>query len=276
MLFDKPILFEDAMQSAKVKALLPTTLSSAELAPIRRSVGRNALASARVYEARFLQDLADVVSATLQAKAQGGDGLNLPTARLQLREKLKAYGYTPPAGQEGRITDLTSDQRLNLMVQTQVDLNRGFGQYVQNEEPGILETWPAQELYRAEPRIEPRDWEEIWGEAAAKVDRLSLEAFKATGRFVALKSSPIWMTISDFGLPYPPFKFQSGMKVEDVERQDAIDLGLMTEDDRLEPLAPETIGFKASAEGLSEKVKKQLLDELGDGYVFKDGVLTTE
>jgi hypothetical protein len=278
MVFEKPILFEDAVRSAKVKALLPTTLSSAELAPIRLDIAKTALASARVYEARFLSDLASVVESMLSPlEREDGNiqGMNLAEARTNLKAKLKEYGYEPPEGERDRITDLSSDQRLNLMVETQVDLNRGYGQWRQGQDEDILDVWPAQELYRAEPREEPRDWDQIWDEAASRVDPAAHRVFKETNRKVALKDSPIWLTISDFGVPYPPFKFNSGMKVEDVERDAAISLGLMSPNRRVRPEeADHYRDFSISAPEVTPEMQEQILDTLGPEFAFKEGVLT--
>ena len=52
---------------------------------------------------------------------------------------------------------------------------------------------------------------------------------------IALKSDPIWYDISAFGQPYAPFDFNSGMDLRDVDRDEAVDLGLISEDDTEEP-----------------------------------------
>lgn len=271
MLFTQPILFEDAMRSAKAKAILPTTLSSKELAPLRGDIAQSAMLSARVYEGRLLSD----IQKTILDMLTPSESTNLATARTVLKEKLKSYGYTPPEGEQGRITDLSSDQRLNLIVETQTQLARGFGQWKQGQTEAILDLWPAQELYRGEPRIEPRIWPDIWQEAASEHDKKALAAFEATSRFVALKDSPIWVAISDFGLPYPPFKYQSGMKVEDVERDEAIELGLMDEQEKVNP-DERSFGedLEMSAEGLDEGMRSRILDQLGDDFEFRGDVLT--
>ena len=46
------------------------------------------------------------------------------------------------------------------------------------------------------------------------------------GRLIALKNDPVWLKISDFGHPHPPFAFDSGMDMVDVSRVDAVEFGL--------------------------------------------------
>ena len=46
------------------------------------------------------------------------------------------------------------------------------------------------------------------------------------GRMIALKDDPVWLKISDFGHPHPPFAFGSGMDMVDISRVEAVELGL--------------------------------------------------
>lgn len=82
---------------------------------------------------------------------------------------------------------------------------------------------PAQRLVRAGYRENPRDWEARWEEAWKKVggEGASREDM------VALNDSPIWAALSVFGLPYPPFDYDSGMVFESVDYDEAVELGLL-------------------------------------------------
>lgn len=51
------------------------------------------------------------------------------------------------------------------------------------------------------------------------------------GRMVAIKDDPIWIKISAFGNPFPPFDFGSGMGVRNISRKEALELGVLTETD---------------------------------------------
>lgn len=52
---------------------------------------------------------------------------------------------------------------------------------------------------------------------------------------IALKNDPIWEEISEFGLPYAPFDYNSGMDVKDVDYDEAVELGLIDEGETEKP-----------------------------------------
>ena len=60
---------------------------------------------------------------------------------------------------------------------------------------------------------------------------------------VALKSSGVWLALGDgaggysdtLGNPFPPFAYNSGYDVDEITREDAVALGLMSEDDEVQP-----------------------------------------
>ena len=82
---------------------------------------------------------------------------------------------------------------------------------------------------------------------------------------IALKSSPVWEAISAFGTPYPPFDFNSGMWVRDIDRLEAIDLGLMGEADTAEPVVEKfNARLEASARGLQPELLESLRQSFGD------------
>lgn len=121
-------------------------------------------------------------------------------------------------------TVLQKDSRLKLVLSTNVDLARGYGQWKQGQSKFVLKEFPAQELYRAERRKEPRDWPKIWAAAGGKFYPGASDY--AQGRMIALKNDPIWVHISAFGLPYAPFDFNSGMALKDVDVTESKKLGV--------------------------------------------------
>lgn len=272
MLLTEPKLMSEALRDRRVRALLPTTLGFEELQRLRPEIFKRAVVSARVYETSVLNRLANVVKSLISPAGnfEGQQGHNLATARESIRHELRAAGYRPD--QPGTITDLTSDQRLNLTIRTNADMARGFGQWKQGQDDELLDLWPAQELYRGEDRDEPRDWPAIWTAAATETDLTALEVYHRTGRFIALKDSPIWLAISDFGQPYPPFKFQSGMWVRDIDAPTARDLGFTWETIKTEDREFDE-GFETSVEDIPDDMREQILADLGDDYEIADGVL---
>lgn len=115
-------------------------------------------------------------------------------------------------------------QRINLQLEQNTKSAQGFGQHVQGTAPGVIDAFPAQELYRAEDREEPRDWEQRWQDAGGTI---------YGGRMIAMKADPVWEKISAFGVAWPPYDYGSGMWVRDIDREEAVALGLMQESDQV-------------------------------------------
>ena len=65
-------------------------------------------------------------------------------------------------------------------------------------------------------------WRERWKESGGKL---------YDGRMIALRNDPIWRKISRFGSPVPPFDFNSGMGLEEVNRFEAEALGVELPED---------------------------------------------
>src|SRR5574337_1593062 len=108
----------------------------------------------------------------------------------------------------------------------------GYGSWMQGQAPAILNLWPAQELFRAFPRKTHRQWSGEDAENIIKGEPIEGRWADAggqlfDGRMIALKNAPIWTDISAFGNPYPPFDFNSGMWVRDVDRETAMKYGLI-------------------------------------------------
>lgn len=253
------------MKSSKLRALLPTTLSSEELQGIASDIRQRSIFSARVMNAQFLSDIGKTVDEMVQPRKVEGvtKGLSLADAKSQLTESLKSIKYAPEQSSIGTVKDLSGEPRLTLIVETQVKMAHGYGQWAQGQDPDILDVWPAQELYRAEERKEPRDWVSRWTEAGGEL---------FDGRMIALKNDPIWTDISAFGLPYPPFDFNSGMGVMDIRRSEAEALGLISID---ETLTPEKLPFDdvKFSPRLTPDLMESLIGQLGADYEFIEGVL---
>src|SRR5690606_30698537 len=124
------------------------------------------------------------------------------------------------------LTNFFSDGRRELQVRMNVELMQGQGKWIADQDPDLLDEMPAQELVRFESREVPREWQERWTRAGGRL---------FGGRMIALKNDGIWERISRFGHPYPPFDFNSGMGVEDVTREEAMELGLIDLNTRVQP-----------------------------------------
>ena len=264
--------FKEALGYIARKTILPTTLSSSELMGLDASIREAALLSARTSNARYLQEVGNQISGVLQ-------DVDLAKARLTLKDTLTALQYKPAEGEAGTIKDLSSDGRINLVLKTNTQMAQNYGNWRQGQDATVLEAYPAQELIRMEDRKVKRTWRERWRAAGGKVfagtpPGMPLEDGFGEGRLIALKDDEVWARLSAFGLPYPPFDFNSGVDVEDVSRSEAIELGLIGPEETVEPQAEGFGGTEEiSVEGMSEEFVKALLDGMGTEYEVKDGVL---
>jgi hypothetical protein len=246
MIFPEPKPFAEAIESRQVRQLLPTDLRTKLLAEIPAELRERAMFSAGVTNAEFLQRASDGIDALVAGKTDRA------TQRAELKKTLASLGYQAVPGEEGSLTDLSSDRRLNLILDTNLQQAQGYGRWAQGQDAGILDQWPAQELVRMRESEHPRDWATRWAAAGG-------EFFG--GRMIALKNDPIWKAISAFGLPYPPFDFNSGMDVEDVSREEAVDLGLIAPDAQI---AAQSRDFNTDLQATPEVRSAALKDALGE------------
>ncbi|MDE2099108.1 MAG: hypothetical protein KGL39_17775 [Patescibacteria group bacterium] len=251
--------FIEAVKHLMAKGTLPNDLSSAQLRQIDAAIRRQSVFSANTAMEHYLEEIRGVVESIINpATGVSKDretasnphglvttGLSPATARAKLRDALTKFGYTPGEGIEGTIKDLSSDARLNLVINTNTQLAQGAGKFVQsNVDEDVVDLYPAWELVRYEDREKPRNWQQRWRIAAQVAgDPKAAAALELHGRMAALKSSGIWDALGDgaggyddtLGNPYPPFAFNSGMWCDDVSRDDAVDLGLISADETAHP-----------------------------------------
>lgn len=220
MIFDAPLPFKDAIESRAVRRVLPTELRTRLLQEIPAELRERAFFSAGVTNAQFLEEANSKIDKLLAGNADRA------TMRLELKQLLDRLGYKPFEGEEGTLTDLSSDDRLNVILDTNLQMAQGYGNWKQGQDAAILDQWPAQELIRVIDSKVKRHWPSRWAGAGGQF---------FGERMIALKNDPIWTSISRFGLPYPPFDFNSGMDVADVDRDEAIDIGLIGRDEQIEP-----------------------------------------
>jgi hypothetical protein len=162
---------------------------------------------------------------------------------------------------DGGLTDISSARRLRLIYDTQMDRAHAFARHKAGQDPDLLAAFPAQELIRLESRKAPRDWTARWQAAGGQIYQ---------GRMIALKSSPVWAAISRFGTAFPPFDFGSGMGVEDVSREEAVELGVIAPGEHVSP-APDTGLGQPSADDLGPQKIAQLRLLFVDQLVTEPG-----
>lgn len=241
--------FLQALQRIAQQAILPTSAGTYGLDTIPAQIRERSLFMARIANAEAVQRAHSFLTSAIGGGRRDESGAYIPgsyvdqaTFRLGMKDFLRSIGFTPetgadgiPSAEPGSLKDLSSDARLNLVYQTNLQLAQGYGANLADQHPARLDAWPAQELYRLEPRKERRPWGQRWNDAIQRLGIGNTSAkpvsdLMAESNMIALKNDRIWTEISRFGLPYPPYDFGSGMWIRDISRQEAMAAGVMTPD----------------------------------------------
>ena len=235
-------------------------MSSAEWANIEPAIREKCFFSARVSNAEVLGKMRELIGKALDDTKRNPNQAHVSKDKFisEMKSYLKSKGYAMGGT---ALTDITSRKRLGLIYQMNVDEAREYGRYVRGQDPELLEAFPAWEFTRIEHRRVPRtDWERRFRAAGGKV---------INGRMVALKSSDVWTNLSRFGRPYPPFDFGSGMGVVDIERSDAIKLGLIPDDEPAGEI-PDfdcVLETEVSLDRIPEEFREQIIKETPNAYI---------
>lgn len=284
----QPMEYADALAWARQRGVLPTTLTSEELLGLPAQIRRMAFFSSQISEAGLLQDMQDLCGELTRGVSDGpGLGVDQATVRLRIKQAVDRIGYQPDAGRQGTISDLRTDARINLIIQTQLRMAQGYGQYQRANSGGARLAFPAQELVRLYQRRVPRGFEEVKGRVVERNPMYWLDRWQAAGgdvydggRMIALKDSPVWEGISRFGTPWPPFDFNSGMGVKNVGRRECLRLGLIEPDQQVaDPRAQYALDDGMAASGnydaaLLQRLQDSLRSGLGQNFeVNSDGIL---
>ena len=258
-----------AAEKILMKTLVGSSIDSRDWNGIQAGLRDRAFISSQVQSAKILY-----AARELSAKHAAG-GADLSKIRMEMRKALADSGYKPDPEIAGTIKDLTSQARLDVIIKTNVAQARGYVQWLDANTPGGYAHAPAQELYRAQDRKQKRAWDKRWEAAGGKT---------YGGRMIALKDDPIWVKISRFGNPFPPFDWGSGMSVRNVSAREAIQLGLITKDDfKAKVLEKETVQKEGKRPCMNDNFfadvpfngntpeMQKLKDAFGDQITHEDG-----
>ena len=255
-----------AISKISAKTPIGAALKSAEWENVPLALRERAQFSARVESARVLTTIQDKLQKRIgmikEQVAHGEAGVDRSSFIGDLRKIAQEEGLGDGSG---RITDISSAPRLGLIFDFQTQQAAEYARYVTGQDRDLLDAYPAQELLRVEERSAKRDWRRRWIAAGGHI---------YGGRMIALKTDPVWIGVSRFGTPYPPFDFGSGMGVEDVSREDAEALGVIPAGARVEPnLKNFNAGMEASARGLPDELLGKLMSAFGDQVALVAGKL---
>lgn len=188
------------------------------------------------------------------------DGTESTTLKAGSRAKFVAdmkerFGWGPDDG-GGSVRDKTSTTRLELIYTTKTHQSYGFGQYQEGSAPDIVDAFPAARFVRFGFVQEPREYHEQHRDE------------------VRLKSDiEFWVSMNDpdmggFGVPYPPFGYNSQMGMIDVSRAEAEDLGLIAPGEPAQmPMLSFVEKLSHSVAGLDEEARAALVEQMGAGNV---------
>jgi len=257
--------FEEAVEYLLKKNVMPTDMTTAELRRYSQAFREQSFYSARtvfedvlgVYKSdvdlllnpKQIKDAARITETNPEGLTE--ISTDLSSIKYRVRELLREHRYTQPEGERGRITDLSSDARIKLIVETNRDLAWGNGMKRQGNTDVRIENYPGWMLFRLYEKKIPRDWPERFQLAGEKCGEPDGWIVNGGGGMFALKNHPIWKELGSsanfddaLDVDYPPFAFNSGMRVEEVSRADCESQGIIAPDEY--PPAKTESEFKVS------------------------------
>lgn len=257
--------FQEAVDRMSSKLPVARALRSDEWSDVPVELRDRAFFTANFAQADLLQLMHEKLTRALElGREQVAKGERLVTRSTFIGDMKKALadsGYLPPQGKEGTLQDHSSRGRLGLIYDTNTRMAQEYGEWKVGQDPDILDAFPAQELIRWRSRKVPRNWIARWRDHGGK--------FFKGGRMIARKNDPIWVAISAFRNPYPPFDFNSGMGVSDVSRDQAEALGVIEPGEKIQPAHK---GFNdtlsLSCTNLTTELKERLQSQFGDQVVI--------
>ena len=240
-----------AVSKFESRAATASAKSSAEWSRVEPALREKCFFSARVNDAEVVGKMRELIGKAIDSSKRGGNEAFVSQEKFisEMKNYLRGRGYATGGT---ALTDITSRRRLGLIYQMNVEEAREYAKYVRGQDADALDMYPAQEFLRVESRRVPRtDWQMRWRAAGGKI---------YGGRMIALKSDPVWTNLSRFGRPYPPFDFGSGMGVEDIDREEAIELGLLPADEPSDEIPDFDIVLEAEVS--LDRIPEDMLDSI--------------
>jgi len=272
MNFRAPVPFKEALDSQAARTLLPTDLRTTLLREIDPELRRRSVLTAGGTHAGHLQQLNDSVQAILTGTTDRAKQRGI------LRDLVNSLGYRPAEGEEGTLTDFSDEKRINLQLDTNVQMMQSIGRTLQGDTPAVRDQYPAWELVRffgPADLEKQRNWPARWTKAGG-------EFFD--GRMIARKDAEVWQMLGstelfDDGLdnPYAPFAFNSGMDRIAIDRDEAMRLGIIGRDEQVAPanLAMND-GLQTPGKITAEDLQAAIIEDLRNKGIqaqIVDGVL---
>lgn len=264
--FVRPIPFQEAIDKIGGQTLIGSQMNSAEWADVPVMLRDSSLFSSTVESVRFLQrgkdGFTDFLAGARETLPNGETALKLGSRQdfiKQLQEFALKEGMGPlDPKDKGTLKDITSERRLGLIFDTKIRQAQDYGGWKQGMDPDVLDAFPAQRFIRVIDVEEPRDAHSPYEDQ------------------VALKSDlDFWIRINeDFGVPWGPWGWGCGHDVEDVDRGEAEELGLLEPGAAVEPVEMDlNERLQAGTGGLEPDLLAKLKEELGDQVQIDDDTI---
>jgi hypothetical protein len=259
-----PQPFAEAVQKLGSRTPIARSLSSSQWADVPVDLRERAFLSAHIEDIRFLDRvqtaLFDFLTGARETLPDGSTALRVGS-RAQFVELMRRAaieeGIPVPPEWRGTIRDVTAESRLNLIFDVQTKAAQSYGAWRQAMDPAVLNEFPADRFIREIDVAQPRP---------VHIQNTGVVRLKTDLSFWVTMNSP---SFGGFGVPWGPWGFNSGMGVEDVDRDEAESLGLLKPGDRLQPVEQQfNEGLKASTRNISPELRAWLRDKLGDQAVF--------
>lgn len=178
-----------------------------------------------------------------------------------------------------KLGQLDTDSHVKAHVEAQQDMAKGYGVFTAVQRDAYLRAVPFQEFYRAEHRVEWRNWPERWTEQGGRF--FAGPSDYPEGRMIAEVNSKMWEDLASYpdgtGSPYPPFAWNSGMSVKPMRVDEAKKLGLLGADHV--PAKAKKLNFNASIQfsaAFDDDIKSALLDSMQDWAEQTEGEIATK
>ena len=257
------------MEQLRNKRELGTDLSSAELGDLPAEIRDRAFFSARVEDERLLAEMKSRLQNRIELSKRDGRTMDRGVFIEEMRDILRENGYQRPDGiKAGSLRDLKSSRRLGLIFDMNVAQAQGYARWAADMTPELLKAAPCYELLRVRNKLEIRNWPRIWAAAGGEFyggAGSNPDYPLSPGRMIAKKTDPIWVAISRFQTPWPPFDWGSGMGLRSINRYESQSLGVTKLDEVMTPLEkPFNDDFKMSIRSLPERARERLRSAFGD------------
>ena len=257
----RPAKYYEAIDKIGGRSPIGSQMLSAEWSDVPVALRERAFFSSQVENVRFLQRAQNAITDFLEGAMETtpeGEALKAGSRADfvdQTREFAISEGMGPlDSADAGGIKDITSERRLGLIFDVQTRQADDYGFWRQGQQEDVLNEFPAQRFIRVQQVKEPRQ------SHAQYEDQ------------VYLKNDPIWAKVinADFGVPWGPWGWGCGHDVEDVDRGEAEQLGLIDPGERLEPERKSfNENLRASTNGLEPELLDKLKTEFGDQLIIE-------